>query len=509
MALDIGQIVRVTDRLVPDIAPRRGFGRTLFVRSGSATAPSLTNLDEVARDRELRAYGTFQQLAEDFDASDAAYAAGQAYFAQRPYPGDLLVGTMFASGRAGISVGKIRLTRATLRAGATLDVLGQTVTIASNTDSTAAATATRLQNALNAVSGWSNWAVAVSGTYPGGSGNGDMTMAVTVPTDVFANANPNVAELGGDEVTKTWGFGLPIGAVDSDYTYVAPVNTASGIADVLDDFRTRDDGWYWFALDNALHSGHAENASQWAESSPKVFAFADNQFAALSTNDAASRLAVMFAADRQRTMGIYSATRDYKELSAAALFSSVDYEAAGSLLTADLATLPNTLPDTLTNTQVAELRRKRVNFYTTFGGDNAFREGWTFDAFADVRAFLDWLSSAIQTSVYTLLRQSRRVAMTAAGLASVRSSITEACQQGVRNGGITPGRVSEALRGEIAATTGASGFNGRLTTGYLVHVPSAGAISEADRAARTLTGVRVFANGSAAIHNVEIDLTFR
>ena len=127
-----------------------------------------------------------------------------------------------------------------------------------------------------------------------------------------------------------------------------------------------------------------------------------------------------------------------------------------------------------------------------------------------VRYFLDWLTNEIQTRLFDLVtRHPTRLPQTEAGLASMVAEIERACQIGVTNGGLAPGRkVPESIAGPIRLAIGNPDFDGTLTQGYLVHVPSIATLSEAQRAARQSPTIDVWLAGSGAINYATVNLIF-
>ena len=107
--------------------------------------------------------------------------------------------------------------------------------------------------------------------------------------------------------------------------------------------------------------------------------------------------------------------------------------------------------------------------------------------------WLDWFVDAVQTNVYNLLRQSpTKVPQTNIGVTAIKNVIEDACRAGVRNGGIAPGQVSEALILDIQQTTGNQDFDGFLTNGFLVHAGSLADQSQSDRNQRFSPPFRVW-----------------
>ena len=188
----------------------------------------------------------------------------------------------------------------------------------------------------------------------------------------------------------------------------------------------------------------------------------------------------------------------------------MNFEGQNTLITPKFKSLPATTPDIVTTAHKGELDRKWVGYYTRFGPDAIFAGGWTQSGdWIDVRYWLDWITSAIQDEVYNLLRQHpTRVPQTTEGLASIEAAIERVCEAGRRNGGLAPGRVSEAVANDIRLAINNPDFDGFLTRGYLVVVGSIADQLEQDRNARKAPPARVWITGSGAMHSATIILTF-
>ena len=156
------------------------------------------------------------------------------------------------------------------------------------------------------------------------------------------------------------------------------------------------------------------------------------------------------------------------------------------------------------------MERKRINIYTTFGANNIYTEGYVLSAgnWIDVIYFLDWLENAVQTNIVNLLVSSpNKIPQTSAGISAIKNVVEAACVEGVRNGGIAPGQLSEALKTDVEQSIGIE-FDGFLSTGYLVYIMPISEQSQVVRNERASPPVRVWLKGSGAIHSVETRLTF-
>ena len=283
------------------------------------------------------------------------------------------------------------------------------------------------------------------------------------------------------------------------------------IEDAMDAISGLDDGWYFVTVDSSITTGaDLLSLSRWVQAKTHMLALDVVDEGVLTTNESTSLAAQLSAMEQQRTFLVWSRTRDNKALSLAGRLSSVNFEGQNTLITPKFKSLPRTVSDIVTTAQKEELDRKWVGYYTRFGPDAIFAEGWTQAGdWIDVRYWLDWIISAIQDEVYNLLRQHpTRVPQTAEGLASIEAAIDRVCEAGRRNGGLAPGRVSEAVANDIRLAINNPDFDGFLTRGYLVVVGSIADQLEQDRNARKAPPARVWITGSGAMHSATIILTF-
>ena len=283
------------------------------------------------------------------------------------------------------------------------------------------------------------------------------------------------------------------------------------IEDAMDAISGLDDGWYFVTVDSSITTGaDLLSLSRWVQTKAHMLALDVVDEGVLTPNESTSLAAQLSALEQQRTFLVWSRTRDNKALSLAGRLSSVNFEGEDTLITPKFKSLPGTVSDIVTTAQKKELDRKWVGYYTRFGPDAIFAEGWTQAGdWIDVRYWLDWITKAMQSEVYTLLRQHpTRVPQTAEGLASIEAAIERVCEAGRRNGGIAPGRVSEAVANNIRLASNNPAFDGFLPTGYLVAIGSIADQLQIDRDARRSPTIRVWLKGSGAMHHVTIGLVF-
>ena len=285
-----------------------------------------------------------------------------------------------------------------------------------------------------------------------------------------------------------------------------------GIEEALAEIQALDDAWYFLAVDSRINSdAHLMDLAAWVQFQPHMLALDVLGPDVLASEESASLAARLSALEQERTFLVWSETPDYKALSVASRLSSVSFDGANTLITAKFKSLPGTEPDALNRSGQAELNRKRVNYYTRFGPDAIFAEGWTLKpgTWIDVRYWLDWIVDEIRHRVFDLLRtQPTRLPQTQTGTASLKAEVERVCEMGVRNGGLAPGPVSEAVANNIRLNTGNRDFSGQLTRGFLVHIDPVSSLTDAQRAARLSPPVKVWLKGSGAVHFADIELVF-
>ena len=324
-----------------------------------------------------------------------------------------------------------------------------------------------------------------------------------------ANANGLTGVLGGADATL---FGLDALA------QLFPGTAALSISDALDRILALDSSWYWLTLDPEIEDDDAnmyETAravAAWVAPRRLSLLLGSRELQALVTDDSTSLMALLRGLSYSRVVPIWSRHNDFKPVSYAAFWSSIDFQGTQTQRSPKFVQLPGCAADSLTTAQEDELRRKRVNFYRNYSGTALVAEGTTFGPgmdWVDNRYFADWISNAIQTDIFNLLVNSNKIPNTVDGVASIKNVIAGVCEQGVQNGGIaTATRVSEALAAEIRAVTGNYQFDGELSNGWLAYAGLISSLSQAQRDARQTVAFYVWFKLAGAVHSVNVALTF-
>ena len=542
---DINDIVEVTVQLAAPGTPRTEFGRTLLLTRDDSVldAAGAGKVSRYARYRDMTDAG--------FDTS--VLSAAEVYFGQDPAPRDLLVGrrtTVDTDHEVRGGTPAVIGTIAALSSSGSFSFNGESFTGADfSSDASFADAASGLETVLQAnPAAWAtttgynvgdrvrqgstnyvcrraHTAGAASTDIPDGSPDqpsqtgwrlgadySSASVAYQATPGRFVVTVPRAQDVSGVFSAHPQGTGNdasgPLGLTADDGATFHRGGAAETVSEALSNIQFLDSSFTQLVLD-PLQDGSQDmlDASGWAQANQVMFFAASSETAALTAAETGSFAARLFAMSPRYSAGVYSESADGKAASLAAFFSSVNFDAGGSLRTANLADLPSTEDDNFTATQEGELERKNWN-YTGYQGrlhDGRLLNGEWIDS----RLWTRWFQNELQTSVYNLLVNGR-IPQTNAGLQAVKDAITTVCELGVINGGIAnTGAAPAAMKGEIQRETRNPEFDGILSKGYLVYVPSIASQTVTQRNARQAPAFRIWAIGSGFLHGVSISVTFQ
>lgn len=498
---DISKIVRVTSQITGGGVLRREFGIMMFLTTDSSFLGTggnriavVANADDGA---DLFALGTEPRSALDI------------LYQQVPFPKNTVVGRWIDTDVAAEILGQTPGTFAALNAIAdgSFECKGEDFTIVNlTTASDLADIAALIQTELR--TGTDPDFAAATCVFNVAKNRFEVTTGTGVGADqtltVFSVTDPLV----GTDISAL--LGLDEGATLNQGA------DSETITDALEAITALDDSPYFVTVEKTITDfATLDEVRVWVSSRPYMF-FMDNlEVGALTPGETTSVLAQFLAFLPERVAAMWSATGDYKSLSFAGRYSSVNFAGSNTLITGNLKELPGTLSDDITTTQQSELERKNTNYYAPFfstGSEpvNGVFNGTTMkqNVWIDVRFFLDWAVNAVRVDVFNLLYNSPKVPQTEAGITAIQGVIEAVMQQAVRNGGIAPGQMSAATILDIQQTTGNLDFDGFLTKGYLVYAPPIAQQSQSDRNERKSPPFKVWMKGAGAIHEVEIALIF-
>ena len=535
-ALPIDRIVRVNASISPSTPLRPDFGRTLLM-TPSTLAPARTSTYASAVSVG-RIFGTL---------NSSVYDKAAEYFGQTPYPKDLIIGRWAQATVNGRVTGGAHQTLAALQAvtAGAFTISGQaSTTLSFATAANFAAVAALLQAGVQAIANPTDWVVGTAysqGDDASGS-DGQIYQAVVDNTgnDPTTDTGANWRLLGPqvDNATVAYTNGafvitnnnllpmtLPTGTVATAMGLTAAQGAlaAAGfpadgsIVDAFNACVTEDGTFYWVGHDTAIadyvDGGVLEQLAAAVQASGR-YQLDLNSYgpAPLVTNESVSFDARVGALGQNRVNRNWNGAPGQSiGIGIAAVMSTVNFNGVDTLVNPHGRPLRGFTPGRLTIAQANELERKRVNYFATIGPQSIYTAGTTgaSGVWRDSQYFLDWLQEQVQLRVYNyIINNPTRVPQTDLGLQGVLAVIEQACRQGVRNGGIAQGFVSQALQGSIRRQPGLEDFNGFMEKGFLVYAPPFSTVADTDLRARKAPSPRVWIRGSGAINGIEIDMTF-
>lgn len=432
---NVSVVITVADKAID----QAGFGVPMIVGPTQAF---------VERARTYAASTALASMATDgFVATDPEYLAMSKVLAQNPRPSSIKVGRRAAANVPDLDCD---ITPATPVEGEifTLAITGaggaETHTAIADATPTAVEIATALFTAVN---GGANAVTAVDDT-GSTSITGDVAGEVF---DITCSAN-----LGFDDVT-----------VDA------------AVATELAAIAAYDNDWYGLIL--ASHST-LENvaAAAWAETNKKLFFPASNDTDILS-DTAGNFLETLNTASYNYTAGMFS--RSPGEFPGAAWMGN-RFPLQPGTETYKFVTLAGVTVDSLTATDISNIRSNKGNYYFSSQGINMTSEGWAASGrYIDVTRFVDWLVARLGEAVFSLLvndAATGKTPMTDSGINKVVSAVEGVLETGVRVTGLSD--------------------NPKPVVTY----PSAAAISTANKAGRILPDIDFSGTLGGAIHKTTL-----
>lgn len=273
--------------------------------------------------------------------------------------------------------------------------------------------------------------------------------------------------------SSTPGVAVAYTAIDPDLTHVASVANHSIPSDIAVTQQS-DNSWYGIIVCSHTDWDILQVAA-YVETQLKLYGTSSNDAAILtsSVTDLASQLK---AKNYTRTFLLYSASPAAFPEAAwiGALFPTTPGAANWNF-----KTLAGITADNLSSTQITFAQNKNCNVYIVIGGVSIATIGITPSGqYIDVTVFIDWLTSTMQSNVYSVLVNSAKVPYTNKGIVSIENPIAQTLQQGQNNGGLAPG--------------------------WSIGAPDVSAVSSADKANRVLNGVTFQCTLAGAVNKVNV-----
>lgn len=282
-------------------------------------------------------------------------------------------------------------------------------------------------------------------------------------TEVYKMINTFASQVPRPTIVAVYGVNL-----------TSSTDKAADITTALNTLITTDNNWYRIALEDKTETVIAA-VSTWAEANKKMFytQFANTTF----TTD--------FTAKKRSVLGYKEGT----ERLDAAMLGYAASRVPGSF-TFKFKNLKSVTADALSSTEITTIKNKNMNSYIkkfeVLGiGDSQLDNGVTASGdFIDHIESMDWVQFRIQYEIAKLLVTSEKVPYTNAGIQTVVVAVTTALQDAFNNGIV--------------------GANEDNTPAFVVNYKNLNEISQADRAARKLTGITFSYVEAGAVHEVTI-----
>ena len=498
----INKLIRVTSQITGGGVLRRELGISLFMTTDSSYLGTGSNRIVNTADSD--------DVSAVFAVGTEPRTAGDTYYQQEPYPKNLIFGRWINTDVAAELLGQsFASTFAILNAitDGSFECKGEDFTLVDLSSAVdLAGIATLLQTELQ--TGTDPSFAAATCVFNVSENRFEVTTGTVVGASatltVFSTTDPLV----GTDISGL--LGLDTGATLNQGADQETISAAIEACVAL------DDSPYFLETERTIVDYDTINeVSTWAATREYMYFFDNLEAGAIVTGETTSVLYQLSLLAYPRNVAMWSATGDYKALSFAGRYSSVNFTGSNTVITGNLKDLPGTLSDNVNTTAQAELESKLCNYYAPWfstGSEpvNGVYNGTTMkiNVWADVRYYIDWNVNAIRVDVFNLLKNSGIVPQTEAGVAAIYGVIDAVMKQGITNGGIAPGQMSAATTLDIQSSTGNPDFDGFLPSGYLIYATPLADQSQSDRNLRKSPPFKVWMKGSGAIHSAEIALIF-
>lgn len=472
----------------------------------------------------VRTYSSLSAVALDFAATTPEYLMAAAIFSQNPSPPKIKIGRCAFKPTERWAVTPVAVDAATYKAtvigtdrvehpvsyvaGTMLDLpfTGQTVNFTAGltvTGGSSGAKAIILSIQADAGATGTIRVVGIRGTFTNGealsdtgSGNGTLgtqaavVTAATVP-EIVNGLRSKIDALGlgitnSDQTTYLRVLSNTAGAFFSLYVDderklgLAMDHADPGMAADLDEILKEDKDW-WLAVEPFPSAATVEAIAAWAEANERYYLTVTQDSEAIQhvPTSATDVMGAVKTSGYMRTGTLYK--RKAHQFADAAWAGAVLPLVSGSEEWGK-KTLAGIDADTLTDTQIANVKGKNGNIYTTVAGIDVTQDGHSASGeWIDVVRFRDWLASDMSIRIFGHMAAVPKIPFTDPGIALIQADVLASLKTGVDVGGLS-GDPDDA-----PACT----------------VPRARDVSPADRAARTLTGVQWTARLAGAIVAVD------
>lgn len=314
-----------------------------------------------------------------------------------------------------------------------------------------------------------------------------LVVAINTSTVVSATDNLNGSfEI--EALTPGTGFTIQVTPAESMTVekglIIEPYTASDTVTNDLNAISAVNDNWYALAA-TMRDTPTVKLIASWVEARIKLYGIASDNLNIINVpagTDTSSIAAFLNANGYVRSFVLYhqDSQDDFPEC---AWFGAVLPLQPGSE-TWMFKTLNTIAYSNLTSTQETNAFDKACNTYEYVGGVGITQQGTVAQGeYIDIIRGIDWLTSTIQSYVYSVLVNNPKVSYTNTGIAQIEGEIRRALQLGVNNNFIA------------------------ADPAYQIFVPDANTVPPVDKANRILRNVSFRATLAGAIHAVQISGT--
>lgn len=292
------------------------------------------------------------------------------------------------------------------------------------------------------------------------------------------------------------------------YLYVAAWDTDSSgdalpLAEAYAALNSVWSGWYCgIPVGVALSTEELKEACAWIQASGKIQGITLTDI----SDDALEEIKTLAETQYYRTLLLadqtVSSPGPSSVISVAALLCSINFSASDSMLTLKFKALPGVTPDTAVDSSIADkLDDLGINYYTNFGTKAMLAEGWMLGQvyWADEVIGLDWLKNKIQTDTFNAFAELKKIALSDAGVTTVKGYIDAVMRKASINGLIGPGNWRGDKVGQLAT-------GDYLENGYYIYAEPVSSLSADDLKMRKCPPITICAHLAGAIHSAKISV---
>ena len=491
--LNVNRVVNVTLTLAGLAAGYQNFGAVMAIASEDA-------IDTVER---IRSYNDADGVVSDWGVGSPVTAAALLHFAQVPRPNLFYVGRWAQFATPGLLRGAIltgpssALSRFTgITAGSMAVTIDTTAVTLSNVNLSGATNLNGVASALQTAIRAANVAAGVANATVKWDGSRfTLASGTTGPT---SSVSFGAATGSGTDMTAVLGFGSPAA---TRILGMAPESLTQAISALAD----ASSEWYATSVATAQAPSVVDHLAAAglieAMGRMRVYAITTSDTAVLDPARSDDVCSQMKQSGFARTLSQFSTWHPFAVFSLMGRFSTIDFGANNSTITLKFKNEPGVVAETLTATQADALEAKNCNVFVNYSNGRAILEQGVManGTFIDERQGLDWQVDKVQTDLFNLLYQAKKIPQTNAGNTRILGVVNNAFLAGVNNGLVAPGQWNGDPFG--ALRTG-----DWMPTGFYSYAPDIATQAQADREKRKSVPIQGAVKLQGAIHSIDLNI---